>query len=552
MIGTLRKHSQGLWIIIIIVVCISFVYFFTPEVDQIGSGQTQTFGELYGEPITRKDMQSAAGQARIAIFLQYRQWPDTGALGRQLEQSARQRMFLNRTAEKEGIRVSDEQVGVYIKAFFVDPETGKFNKVIFENVLANLAAVGGVTEEDFFDYARSQVALQHLQQVNSLAGGLISTRAAEGLYRRENEQMEAAVVFVATSNQVARVKITTNAIATYFTNNPASFRIPERVVVNYVFFDFADSNYVASAEKVLAANTNLAALLDERYSDRGTNAFHNDKGEVMSAADAKKQIRAELLDTEAGKIGQAAAIKFANEVFKIRDVKAENLTKIAKQMGYPVKESKPFTELEGPEDLDAPANFASVAFGLSPDEPLGGPLNGIKGTYLVSYNRRLASEVPQLTNVWDKVVADYRRSQARELTVQAGSKLAVSLAGGLAAGKAFDELTKTNGFESVAVPAFTRSTRTIPQVEQFGLTTREFIRVAFELETGYASGFRRSGNGGYVVYAKKRTPATDAQVTADLPDFLQGLRQDRQGLAFQDWFQAEFIKSGLAMTEQQQ
>jgi hypothetical protein len=549
MIGTLRKHSQGLWIIIIIVVCISFVYFFTPEVDQIGSGAAENFGELYGEPITRKEMQSAAMQARIAIFLQFRQWPDSGALGRQLEQSARQRLFLNRTAEKEGIHVSDEQVGAYIKAFFVDPETRKFSKGIFENVLQNLAAVGGVTDEAFFDYARSQVALQHLQQVNSLAGSLISTRAAEALYRRENEQMEAAVVFVATSNQVAQVKITTNAIATYFTNNSASFRIPERVVVNYVFFDFADSNYVAGAEKVLAANTNLATLLDEQYAERGTNAFRNAEGEVMSAEDAKKQLRDDLLDTEAGKIGQAASIKFANEVFKIRDVKAENLSNIAKKMGYAVKESKPFTELDGPEDLDAPANFANVAFGLSPDEPLGGPLNGIKGTYLVSYNRRLASEIPQLTNVWDDVVADYQRSQARELTVQAGNKLAGSLTKGLAAGKVFEDLIKTNGVDSVEVPSFTRSTRTIPQVEQFGLTSREFIRVAFDLEAGYASGFRRSGNGGYVVFVKKRTPAKDAQVTADLPDFLEGLRQDRQGLAFQDWFQSEFIKSGLAMTE---
>ena len=532
-------------------VCISFVYFFTPEVDRMG-GPSQSFGSLYGKELKRQDMVNASTQARISMFLKFGQWPNGSRMERQLEQDARQRLFLNKTAEMEGITVSDEQVGKYIKTFFSDRESGKFSKAMFENVMQTLGQFG-VPEEAFYDYVRSQVGIQHLQELNSVSGTLISTRAAETLFRRENEQIEAEVIFVERSNYLAQVEVTTNAVSQYFTNNSASFRIPERVVVNYVFFDFSNTNFVNEAQKVVNARTNLATEIDTTYADKGTNAFLNAEGKVMSAEEAKQQIRADMVDEEAGKIGLAAAVKFANAVFTVPgDVKAENLANVAKQYGYEVKESQPFTEFEGPEDLDVPANFASQAFRLSPDEPLGGPLTGVEGTYLISYNRRVASEIPALTNVWDDVVDDFKRSRARELTVQAGSKVAVSLAAGLASGKNFEDLAKTNKVESISVPTFARSTRSIPQVEQLGLTTREFITAAFDLETGYASGFRSSGSGGYIVYVKKRTPASDTQVAAELPAFLEELRRDRQNMAFKDWFQTEFIKSGLALTEQSQ
>ena len=42
MFGTFRKHSQPLWIVIIIVIVISFVVFFTPDFDPFDTGGTIT------------------------------------------------------------------------------------------------------------------------------------------------------------------------------------------------------------------------------------------------------------------------------------------------------------------------------------------------------------------------------------------------------------------------------------------------------------------------------------------------------------------------------
>ena len=548
MIGTLRKHSQTLWYFIIVIIVISFVYFFTPEVDQLGNAPGADFGSFQGEALKRQDWLDASVQARVSFFLQTGRWPTGSGMENRIEMITRQRLMINKLAEKAGIIVPDEAVGAYIARNFSDPQTGAFTQSRYDNFLQNLQGAGGVTEAQFEEFVRSDLALQMLSRLRGQSGQLVSTRAADGLFRRENEQREAEAVFLNTSNYVSQVKITTNAIATYFTNRMASYRIPERVVVNYVYFAF--TNYNDKAEAALQAETNLTSRIEQEYDTRGTNAFRNAEGEILSAADAKQKIRGEFIEEKAAELGKQAAVAFANEVFTIADVKTANLLTVAKKYGYEVKETKPFTELDGPKDMDVPGNFASTAFNLSPEEPLASPLNWINGIYLIGYNRRVASETPALTNVWDDVVADYKRSQAQELAVQAGTKLAAAVNAGLAAGQNFKSIASTNGFKVVEIPAFSRNTRSIPQVEDFGVAPSEIISTAFSLEPGHASSFRRSGRGGYIVTTTKQIPVAEDRLKEELPDFLGDVRAERMNLAFQEWFGTEFAKSGLAPAQE--
>ena len=69
MIGTLRKHSQWLWAIIIVVVIISFVVFFSPDA-RLGRGAGEAdYGTLYGEPVKRDALLQAYADARLGYFL---------------------------------------------------------------------------------------------------------------------------------------------------------------------------------------------------------------------------------------------------------------------------------------------------------------------------------------------------------------------------------------------------------------------------------------------------------------------------------------------------
>lgn len=547
MIGTLRKHSQWLWVIIIIITCVSFVIFFTPEVDNLGGGGRgeENFGTLHGKPVKREDLLQAGAEAKLGFRFAYRQWPGEGDIARRVgfdfEREARQRLLMTASVRRSGITVPDDVVIAFINNIFQDQSTRAFSTAVYENFLQD-AARAGVSEQAFETFLRHEIAIAHLTQVRGLSGKLISSRAAEAFFRREHEEISTQAVFLHTSNQVSQVKIETNAIAAYFTTRMATYRIPERVVVDYVYLPY--TNFNAEAEKIVAATTNLAAKLEGEYTSRGTNAF-KDGDKVLDAAAARERIRQELIEEEATKLGGRKMVEFANSVFKLTPVKAENLKTVAKQFGFAVQTTPPFTELDGPGDLRVPGNFARTAFDLSAEEPLASPLNWVDGQYLLAFNRRVPSEAAALSNVWDKVVADYQRSQAQELTLQNGIRLAQSITNGLAAGKSFEALCQELKVEPLALPPITRATRSIAPLEDRGVMAAEFRDLAFSLAPGQASAFRQGGHGGYIAYVASRKPVPPERFQTDLPKFLDDLRENRVSYAFQDWFRTEAGSSGL-------
>ena len=63
MFGTIRKHSQALWIPIIIVIVISFVVYFTPGFDPLDNRGNQ-----------QSDKDSEHKYARQQVLLEMEQW----------------------------------------------------------------------------------------------------------------------------------------------------------------------------------------------------------------------------------------------------------------------------------------------------------------------------------------------------------------------------------------------------------------------------------------------------------------------------------------------
>ena len=71
MFGTIRRHQNWLWVVIIAIIVISFVVFFSPDVNLGGGrgGQSQgQHGTINGQPITDKDFYPAYHEARVNHF----------------------------------------------------------------------------------------------------------------------------------------------------------------------------------------------------------------------------------------------------------------------------------------------------------------------------------------------------------------------------------------------------------------------------------------------------------------------------------------------------
>ncbi len=556
MIGTLRKHSKWLWSIIITVVIVTFVIFFSPNVGMDRGGGEVSYGTLYGEPIKREDLAQAYADARLGFFfMSGGRWPtEQNAMmaGFNLDSEARRRLLLNRLVKEHGIDVGDAVVAAQIKVMFADQKTGGFNLQGYDDLLKRTFAPAGVKEDDFERFLKRELSQQQLAQMFSVSGKLITARAADGFYRRENEQALTEFVFLASSNNLPKVKLDEAALRAYHTNNLTTYRIAERVVVNYVYFPY--TNYNAEAEKELAATTNLNTLLESYYK---TNVFRyrDTNGTAKTFEQARGEIRNEFRDDAARQHGFRKAGEFANELFgkEGKDAtRATNLFALAAAKGLPVKVTEPFTQFEGPKLTNAPGNFGHAAFQLTTEEALGQMMPGSDGVYFIAFKERLKPEDPPYEKVREKVVEDYKRFQAKELTLEEGTKLVQAANDGLAKGKSFKDTAKALGHVALEVPPFSRNTRSIEIAESRGLGVDEFRDQAFATAAGKVGSFKQAGEGGFVIYVRGFQPVTDVQVKAELPKFVESLREQRANYAFREWLSREVERSGVMASAQQQ
>lgn len=554
MIGTLRKHSQWLWGIIIMVVIVTFVVFFSPNAKLGGRGGGDVdYGTIYGETIRRDDLAQAYTDARIGyFFMSGGQWPERDERARMfgfnLDSEARQRLLLNYQVRQLGISVGDAAVAQEIKNIFTTPETGAFNLQQYDSFVKQRLALGGVAEASFEKFLKNDLGRQQLARMFGVSGKLITERAAEGFYRRENESAATEFVFLASSNNLAKVKLDDVQLRSYHTNNLTTYRITERVSVHYVYFPY--TNFTVEAEKQLVADTNLNVRMQSHYA---TNSFrYRDTNRTALTFDqAKSQIRAELLDEAAALLGKKKAGEFANELFKLPN-QAASLLKLAAEKGFAVKATQPFTELDGPTLTNAPANFARAAFGLSAEEALGLPLAGTDGMYLIAFKERLKPVDPPFEQVKAKVTEDYRRAQSTELTLQEGTKLVQASNDALAKGKTFKDACVALGQVALEVPPFSRNAKSIEIVESRGLMAEEFRDLVFSLAGGKVSSFRPTSGGGFIAYVKGFQPVPDLQVKMELPKYTESLRDNRANYAFREWLSREIERSGVMAPLKQQ
>ncbi|MBI3875797.1 MAG: hypothetical protein HY300_07525 [Verrucomicrobia bacterium] len=505
MFGTIRKHSRWLWAIIITIIIVSFVIFFMPD-------------------------------AKLGIEKKEKEFTH---------------LLLTEELKLNKIEISDALVAADIRNSFRDRDNpGKFDPQNYFNFIRRELNPAGVSQEDFERFLRHDLGRRHLGAVFGMSGSLVTARAAEAFFRRENEQVVTEAVFLHDTNYVNAVVVQPGALAQFFTNQLATYKIRERVQVSYVAF--ANSNYFAEADKVLAANTNLAARIEAEFASRGTNALRDAEGKPLAADEAKKKISDEFRRDIARTNAAAAATAFANELYKMQPASAANLPKLAAAKGLPVLDSGPFDDLDGPASFSAPRLFTRIAFTLSEDTPISPTIPGDDAVYLLALKRRLPAENPSFESVKDKVTADYRRAQSHEQCMQAARAAMMHITNSLAGGKSFKDAAALDNLKAVEIPALTRRLRQLAQLDDQGVELNRYREVAFSLGKGRVSQPDTTFGGAYIFYVKDVVPVSEEKLRADLPAFTDELRESRMNYAFNEWLNREAERSGIFAGRQQQ
>lgn len=553
MIGTIRKHQQWLWMIIITLTVISFVIFFSPYTrvsDALVRGPGG-YGSIYGEAVTAESYRAAAAEVFLRYFLSHGNWPDKDPQARQMgfdeEREAYYRLLLLQKQKELSIRASTAAVAQLATEILRQLNRG--NPLPFDVFEKQVLQPRGLTAADFERFLRHEVGMQQLISVTGITGKLVMPQDAETLYRHDHEEVSAEAVFFSATNFLANVSASADAVAQFYTNQMPNYRLPERLQVSYVEFEL--TNFWTEADAEMDKMTNLTAIVDNVYRERGTNYYSEAQTPEEAKELVKKDIRRDLALVSARK----KATEFASTLLDQESVRAENLDKLAAEKGLAVKVTAPFDREDGPEDLKVRDDFTRRAFSLTSEEPVTGPIVGEDGVYVIALKKQIPSEIPPLDTIRDKVKTDCEFAQAVQLARQAGTNFYTTLTNGLVQGKTFTSICREAKLAPLLLPPFSRSTRSLPEIED-RVSLGLLQQITFRVDPGKVSNFISMLDGGFIVHVQSRLPLDEAKLKTELPDFMAYLRQVRQNEAFQEWFrkQAEqgLRNTPLARAQQQQ
>jgi hypothetical protein len=529
MIGTIRKHSKLLWGITIPAIIVSLFWFFMPNHNVGNGGGNADFGTIYGKKITREDYSEAKREFYIFYYFHYGAWPDknTRLSATDLDREVYVRMMLIQKAADLGIYIGDEAAASAAARML--GSIGRNGETVPEGEFVKQALTPeGLTAADFENFARHDLVIQQLVQTLGFAGALVPPQEAAVVYEREHREISAQIVFFSASNYLSQVETTPDAVAQFYTNYLAAYRLPDRVQVSYVAFEVTNFFPQAKAE---FARTNFEEMVEMNYKKLGPDYFPDAKTPEAE----KSKIRDLMIRDRALAAARVQANDFANAVFNQDPPHAEHLAAVAKEKGLAVHITAPFSSQYGPEEFIAPEGFTKAAFALTPEEPFAGPVPGDDAIYVIALTRQLPSEIPPLEEIRNRVTQDYQSRAATLLAQGAGTNFARTLADG----KSFAASCTAAGLQPQMLPPFSLGTQKLPELGGHGDILTQLKQASFSTPTGHASLFEETDDGGFIVFVKSRLSVDQSAMNSELPKFTADLRRERESDAFNGWLQIE-------------
>jgi len=545
MIGTFRKHSQGMWWIIIVVIIITFVFWGSSTSRNSGGARSGdgNYGVMNGEVITPALLEQTRREVRLGYAYNYfyqsgGRWPGAGENlpGQDLDQRSYQRLFLIQKTEAHGIQVSDEAVIRTANARMRDLARGKevaatdFEREVLARDKLNLA--------DFERFIRHEIAIQELVKLIGAGGELVTPAEVDALYRQQFQPVSAQALFFRATNDLTTIPVTAEALGEFYTNRLAAYRLPDRVQISYVSYPL--SNFLAEARTELAENTNLNEFIEVRYEQLGAEAFPDAK----TPAEAKQKIREEFERNMAMDRAAKQANTFDHALYDktVTNYSAAAFAAAAAELGLTAQVSAPFAVSATPAGLDVNEDFVRRAFSLTREDPLTEPLAGKDHVYVIGYNRQLPSEVPALDTIRERVTSDYRFVQAATAAQKAGMEFHTLATNSLATGKTFADVCATAGLKPISLAPFSPASRSIPEIAN-QVREDEFKQAVFTTTPGQVTPLMRSADGAVLAFVAERLPVDESAMQTNLPAFTREVQQMRRSEVFDEWWRVEAPKA---------
>lgn len=521
MLEFMRKQAKS-WIMKVLLglIIVVFVFYFGSTG---GDKYAQAIAKVDGKIISYSDFSKKYSD----IYDMYKRYmggslPEDFLKSMNLKQQAfdaliNQTIVMNK-AEEIGISADDDEVRNSIMFHQAFQRDGQFDERQYQYVLKQYK----MTPEDFEKNQRASIMGTKLEALIKSAAHVSEQELFEA-YALQSGKINIDFIRISPKNFTNRVNPTNADLEKYLKDNAESFRVPEKLRAQYVFF--AADNY---SGKISVSDNEI----EEYYSFR--KAEYEKQGDKSLTSALKGKIAAEIKNTKALDIA-------SEEVKKLRDTvyQYDNLEEQARKFNVRIH-STGFFPLNSP-----PAEFAQVKDLQKHLVDLKkGDLSPIlatpKGFYLLRIADSKSSYIPPLTEVRGEVVRKYTE---KESDILAG-KEANAIVDSLKKGEDFKKLSQSKGLKINETGLFVPGAE-IPKVGQ----SQELAMALYQIsgKKKYPdSAFNVKGD--YIIVRfKERAEVDKKDFEANKKSLKTGYTRMKENTYFQSWLAEQ--KDALTKSE---
>lgn len=261
MLEFFRKHQGTFWIVITVVVIVSFTFWggYTQPDDRSATGNETAF-TIYDEKYSFDEMSRLERNYELSMRLGLRDFAQTLSFitqryqieGRVPFDFALNLLVLRNELEKNGIHASDAEVKQEFKkmpAFQVNGQFDGSRADFFENELGTI----GFRQADLYQILRDWIGLQKLQKLVA-SNYMASSFVAKQYYSAGYQTIKVASIPFATETYKAAAKVTDEEMKKYFEEKKDTFKTFEKRAFSYVFLEKPNVEKLNAEDTVKARN----------------------------------------------------------------------------------------------------------------------------------------------------------------------------------------------------------------------------------------------------------------------------------------------------------
>ncbi len=529
-------QSKVVWYIILGVIIIAFVGFFTPSMRQGAKRpDKKPVGELFGEKVMYLEYHQAYQNSRLWYILSSGEMPRmTDRLDAALRREAWTRLAALRKAGMEEIMVADSEVVQQIQQMpaFRD-ENGAFNGNAYRAILQQL----GVSSSQLEGIVREQILL-HKLMIRPAQAALISPYELRRAYHVYTDRFVLETALLPREQVEKDVTVSTEEAEAFFIENMEAFRMPVKVLVSYAEWNVADFIDQAEVSEETARQVYDGNL--ENYRIETTNEF--DVAEYKPFDEVKEEITGKLLEMSARRLAAEEATALVAATAPQAEGEQPDFAGAAAAAGLTIKTLPAFGLADELQDIDETAPFRQAASRLQDDaySSFSDAVVGQDTIYVLSLEKRYPSFLPEFEVVEDRVMEVARVQAVSEAVSARAVEVEETVTASLAAGSSFEEALKPYSLNIETVPEFDVTTELTNDYANI------LIPICLNTQQGELCQPVPMEEGVLIAYvAERKSTDIDVGLPAVRQELIAGLSRNRVQQLAQAWQETLLIEANF-------